>query len=175
MDRASQQSPAEVPDSQEHEGRENAVETVDEVAEALAINFVAQKVETAGSQHNEQEHRDRRGYEKLVHELEGKGHEGLLEEQVAEEGNVVLDQDLDNAGQEEEVAPEVDADLVLGKAAENPVEDEEHEYRLRHQEQEEGEGAPGEVVIYIIDLNVLGIGEGSDVGGGDDGAVDGDF
>ena len=60
VDCAPQQSSAEVPDRQEHEGREYAVEAVDEVAEALAIEVVAQEVEATGARHHEKEDHDRR-------------------------------------------------------------------------------------------------------------------
>ena len=109
---------------EEDHRRQTSVVTVDEIAELLFQVPVEQEVETAneGNDHKETDHRN--GNKDLVEELRGKGHEGLTEKQVSKEGDVALDQALEQHAGREGVASKIDAHLFLEKQEEKSLEQE---------------------------------------------------
>ena len=82
-------------DGQEDHGWESSVVAVDEVAEFLLQVVVEDEIEAASEQKHKEEQDNRSCDEYFVLELFRKGHKGLSEEQIGQEGQVALDNALE--------------------------------------------------------------------------------
>ena len=140
------------------------IHAIQKIPAQFPVEVVEEEEEADGEKNNQSQKAHWQGHGDLVVPGEEKWDRELIETEVHEVGAIVLEENLQGGRSAEIIAPQEDTCFVVSQEDEYLLENVAEQEGVRSCEGDELEYVAEQIVVVLIDLVVLGVGEGCIVG-----------